>query len=180
MNATNSKEIKADVKSAANKAAYNPLTESLARLGYGVRGLIYFVMGVLALEVVIGKGGTVPNQQSAIAAIGRQPAGLVLLWVVLVGLVSYSLWGVIRAVMDPLRKGRDLKGLVLRGAYLVSAVSYAILILPTYGFISGAGRTAQSGAQSQQSLAAIMSKSWGPVVIAVIGLVVIAAGLYQV
>ena len=137
-------------------------------------------MGLLALDVALGKGGAVTNQQGAIAAIGRQPAGLVLLWVILIGLVSYSLWGVIRAVMDPLRKGRDPKGLVTRVAYLFSAVSYALLILPTYGFISGAGRTAQSGAQSQQSLASIMSKPWGPVAIGIIGLVVIAVGLYQV
>ena len=33
MNATNRNEIKADMKSAANKAAYSPLMEALARLG---------------------------------------------------------------------------------------------------------------------------------------------------
>ena len=180
MNATNRSEIKADVKGAANKAAYSPLMEALARLGYGVRGLIYVVMGLLALDVALGKGGAVTDQKGAIAAIGRQPAGMVLLWVVLIGLVSYALWGLIRAVMDPLRKGRDLKGLVSRGAYLISAVSYALLILPTYGFISGAGSTAQSGAQNQQSLASVMSKSWGPLAIGALGLIVIAAGLIQV
>jgi hypothetical protein len=179
MNATKSNAIKTDVKSAAKKAAFSPLMEALARLGYGVRGLIYIVMGLLALDVALGKGGAVTDQQGAIAAIGRQPAGMVLLWVVLVGLVSYALWGVIRAVMDPLQKGHDLKGLVTRGAYLLSAVSYAILILPTYGFITGA-RSAQSGAQSQQSLASIMSKSWGHAAIGLVGLVVIAVGLYQV
>lgn len=180
MSSTNSAVIKSDVEGAAKKAAYSPLIETLTRLGYGVRGLIYITMGLLALNVTLGKGGSPPDQQDAIAAIGRQPAGLVLLWVVLIGLVSYSLWGVIRAVLDPLQKGHDLKGLVTRGAYLLSAVSYAILVLPTYGFISGAGRTAQSGAQSQQSLADIMSKSWGHVAIGAIGLVVIASGLYQV
>jgi hypothetical protein len=176
MNAIHSNAIKTDVK----RAAYSPVMEALARLGYGVRGLIYIVMGLLALDVALGKGGAVADQQGAIAAIGRQPAGLLLLWLVLIGLVSYSLWGVIRAVLDPLQKGHDLKGLVTRGAYLISAVSYALLLLPTYGFISGAGRTAQSGAQSQQSLAAIMSKSWGPMAIGLIGVVVVAIGLYQV
>lgn len=172
--------MKADVIKAAHKAAFNPLVEGLARLGYGVRGLIYITMGLLAVSVAFGKGGAPADQQGAIAAIGRQPAGLVILWVVLIGLVSYSLWGVIRAVLDPLHKGLDTKGLLTRGAYLVSAVSYALLILPTYGFITGAGSTAQNGAQTQQSLASIMSKPWGPWAIGLIGLIVIAVGLYQI
>jgi hypothetical protein len=179
MSATNSNVVKSDVKRATKKAAYSPLMEALTRLGYGVRGLIYIMMGLLSLSVALGKGGTVTDQQGAIAAIGRQPAGLILLWIVLIGLVSYALWGVIRAVLDPLQKGHDLKGLVMRFTYLISAVSYAILILPTYGFITGAS-SAQSGGQTQQSLAMILSKSWGHLAVEAIGVIVIAAGLYQV
>jgi hypothetical protein len=172
--------VKNNVKRAGQKAAFSPLMEVLTRVGYGARGLIYFTMGLLALNVALGKGGAPTDQQGAIAAIGRQPAGLVLLWAILLGLVSYSLWGVIRAVFDPLHKGDDLKGLVTRAAFLFSAASYAILILPTYGFITGAGSTGQSGAQPQQSLASIMSRPWGPWAIGIVGLVVIAVGLYQI
>ncbi len=177
MDTTNT--IKSDVKRTAKKAAYSPVMEALERVGYGARGLIYIMMGLLSLSVALGKGGGAIDQQGAIAAIGKQPAGLILLWVVLIGLVSYSLWGVIRAVLDPLQKGHDLKGLVMRFSYLLSAVSYGILILPTYGYISGAG-SPKSGAQSQQTLASIMSKPWGPAVVEVVGVIIIAVGLYQV
>jgi hypothetical protein len=177
MDTTNT--IKSDVRRTAKKAAYSPVMEALERVGYGVRGFIYITMGLLSLSVALGKGGTVTDQQGAIAAIGRQPAGLILLWIVLIGLVSYSLWGVIRAVLDPLQKGYDLKGVITRIAYLISAVSYAILVLPTYGFITGA-RSSQSGAQSQQSLAMILSKSWGHLAIGAVGVIVIAIGLYEV
>ena len=172
--------VKGDVERAGKKVANSRVMEALTRLGYGVRGLIYIVMGLLAFNVSLGKGGAPASQQGAIAAIGTQPAGLVILWVVLIGLVSYSLWGVIRAVLDPLNKGHDMKGLLARGGFLVSAASYAILIPSTYGFITGAGRTAQSGAQTQLSLASIMSKPWGHWVIGLLGLGVIAGGLYQV
>jgi hypothetical protein len=172
--------VKTSVKRAGQKAAFSPLMEALARLGYGVRGLIYIMMGLLALNVVLGRGGAPADQQGAIAAIGRQPAGMVLLWVILLGLVSYSLWGVIRAVFDPLQKGHDLKGLLARGGFLFSAVSYALLILPTYSYISGAGSTSQSGASTQKFLASIMSTPWGPIAIGIIGLAVIAGGLQQI
>jgi hypothetical protein len=167
------------IKSAGKKVAFGSVMEWLTRIGYGVRGIIYITMGLLAVGVAFGKGGALTDQQGAINLISRQPAGLVSLWVILVGLVSYSLWGIIRAVFDPMHKGYDPKGLLARGGFLFSAASYGLLILPTYGFITGAGQKAQ-GAQTQQSLASIMTMPWGPWVLGVIGLAVIAGGLHQV
>jgi hypothetical protein len=172
--------IKTDVKRTGQKAAYSPLMETLARVGYGVRGLIYIMMGLLALNVVFGKGGTPTDMQGAIDTIGKQPAGMVLLWVILIGLISYSLWGVIRAVFDPLQKGHDWEGLLARGGFLFSAVSYALLILPTYGYISGVGSASQSGAGTQKLMASIMSSPWGHWAIGLIGLAVIGGGLQQI
>jgi hypothetical protein len=171
--------IKSEGKREVQKVAFSPLMEGLTRVGYGARGLIYITMGLLAVGIALQRGGAPADQQGAIAAISRQPAGLILLWVVLVGLISYSLWGVIRAVLDPLRKGHDLKGLLARGGFLFSAASYGLLILPTYGFITGAGQRAQAG-QTQQSLASIMAMPWGRWVVGAIGLAVIAGGLHQV
>lgn len=62
------------VKGTDHKAAFSPLMEALARLGYGVCGLIYFTMGLLALAVALGKAGAPTDQQGGIAAIGKQPA----------------------------------------------------------------------------------------------------------
>jgi len=87
---------------------------------------------------------------------------------------------VIRAVLDPLHKGHDAKGWLTRAGYLFSAVSYALLILPTYSTITGAGHPAQNGTQGQLSLASIMSTPLGRGAIGLVGLGVIAVGLYQV
>ena len=179
MSSVNNRVTKTNVESTAKKAAYNPVMEALTRLGYGVRGLIYITMGILALKVALGKSGAPVDQQGAIAAIGRQPAGMVLLWVILLGLIAYSLWGLVRAVLDPLHKGSEMKGLLARGGYLVSAIGYAYLAFTTYGFISGAKSTAQNAAKNQQSLATIMSKPGGHWLIGLLGLVVLAVGVYQ-
>ena len=112
----------------AQKAAFSPLMETLTRIGYGARGLIYITMGLLAVQVALGKGGALASPQGAIAAIGKQPAGMVLLWVILVGIIAYAFWGVVRAVFDPLDKGHDTKGLLARFGFLVSAFGYAILV----------------------------------------------------
>jgi hypothetical protein len=171
--------IKADVKRTAQKAEFSPQMEAVTRLGYGVRGLIYIIMGLLAVQVALGKGGALASPLGAIAKIGKQPAGMVLLWVVLFGLVSYSLWGVVRAVMDPLHKGRDMKGLLARFGFLVSAFGYAILVLPTYRYITGASQTA-NGSQTQKFFTSIMAMPWGRWAIGILGLAVLAGGLYQI
>jgi len=181
MSATNSTlGVKAQVKNAGQRAEYSPIMEALTRIGYGARGLIYITMGLLAVQVALGKGGgALASPLGAIAKIGRQPAGIILLWIILLGLVSYTLWGVVRAVMDPLHKGRDAKGLLARFGFLVSAFGYAILILPTYGYISGTSQ-ASSGSQTPKIITTVMAMPWGRWVIGIIGLAILAGGVYQI
>ena len=179
MGITNSKAIKANVGGAAQKAGESPLMETMTRLGFGVRGLIYIIVGLLAVQVALGKGGALASPQGAIAAIGKQQSGLILLWVVLVGIISYSIWGIVRAVLDPLDKGHDLKGLLTRVGFLVSALGYAILAFYTYGYITGKSQSA-NGSQTQKYIGLIMAMPWGRWAIGILGLIVLAVGLYQI
>ncbi len=178
MTETTGGSIKSNVKVAAKKAEYSPLMEAMTRLGYGVRGLIYMIMGILAFKVVLGKGGSFVTQKGAIAAIASQPAGRFLLWIVLVGLISYALWGVVRALLDPLHKGRDLKGLVTRFGFLVSAFGYSVLVPTTYGYIKGT--SASSGSSIQKFIVQMMAKPFGRGVVGILGLAFIIGGLYQI
>jgi uncharacterized membrane protein len=166
------------VNSTAHKAAFSPVLEALTRLGYGVRGVIYIVMGLLAFQVALGKGGALASPQGAIAAIGKQPAGLILLWVILLGILSYSVWGLVRAVWDPLDKGSDMKGILARVGFFFSALGYAFLAYITYGYIRGASQSA-NGSQTKM-LASVMAVPMGRWAIGLLGLIVVAVGLYNI
>jgi uncharacterized membrane protein len=166
------------VNSTAHKVAFSPVLEALTRLGYGVRGVIYFVMGLLAFQVALGKGGALASPQGAIAAIGKQPAGLILLWVILLGILSYSVWGLVRAVWDPLDKGSDMKGILARVGFFFSALGYAFLAYITYGYIRGASQSA-NGSQTKM-LASVMAVPMGRWAIGLLGLIVVAVGLYNI
>ena len=172
------KSMEVKGKRAAKQAAYSPTMEKLTRLGYGIKGLIYITIGLLAIQGVLGKGrGTPADQLGAIQAFSKLPFGQVLLWVVLIGLVSYSLWGVVRAILDPFHHGTDTKGLLARGGYLVSAATYASFVVPTYVLIQG-GRSG-SGNNQIQLVARVMSMPMGRWIVGAVGLVAIGAGLYQ-
>ncbi len=167
---------------AARHAAYSPLVEDITRIGYVVRGVIYGLIGLVAFEVAMGGRSSNTNQQGAIATIGRQPFGHYLLIVVAIGLAGYALWGFIRAILDPLHKGTDAKGIITRLGYLFSGVSYAALLLPTISYIQG-GKSLLPGTggsgNTAQTVATLLSKPWGKWVVILIGLLGIAGGLYQ-
>jgi hypothetical protein len=102
--------------------------------------------------------------------------GKILLYVMLLGLAGYAMWGLIRAVVDPLHAAHDAKGIVQRVGYLVSGISYALLALATYGLITAKAPAAAGGAQAsqtQQTTASILTQPWGPWVVALAAAIVI-------
>lgn len=171
--------MKDDGERAAKKVAYSPTMEALTRLGYAVRGLMYVTIGAIAFQAATGKASSPTDQVGAIAALGHLPTGRILLWVILVGLIAYSLWGIIRAVLDPFHKGTDLKGLMARGGYIISAVTYVFFALATYGLLRGSGSSGGSG-QTIQFVSKIMEMPAGRVAIAIIGVATVLGGLYQI
>lgn len=167
----------------AREVAFSPFAEFLTRLGFGARGLIYLVMGVISVQVVRGTRITPADQEGALAAMGAQPFGRFLLLLVMVGLVGYTLWGLIGAIFDPLHLGSDAGGLLRRLAIFVSAGMYASLIVPAFDYFIGGVRAANSGAQpvqTQQYVSTILAKPGGRWVVGSIGIVVIGIGLAQV
>lgn len=170
------------VSKTAESFQLSKTVEDLARFGYATRGLIYFVIGLLTILLAFGYGTKTTDQQGAIAMIGKQPFGHQLLWLVLLGLVCYSLWGLIRAIFNPLHKAHDVKGFAVRVGYFISGVAYATLVLPTYGLISGGTQPAQTGVQQdeiQKFVAAMLAIPAGKWIVGFIGISVILVGLYQ-
>ncbi len=110
-----------EARQAANSAARSQGVVVLARLGYAVKGIVYVVIGVLAILLVTGHGGGATDQNGALRAIYNSPLGegfgRMLMIVITVGLFGFALWSLIQAVFDTERKGRTAKGIVARIGY---------------------------------------------------------------
>src|SRR4029079_10447068 len=91
--------------------AASPWIEGLGRFGYAAKGLVYLIVGWLAVQAALGQGGTTTDQRGALAPIASAPFGASLLVVVAVGLVGYALWKLALGILDTERKGTDWKGL---------------------------------------------------------------------
>lgn len=172
--------VKQEAKQVAHKAkraASNPWVERLERFGYLARGLIYIIIGVLAVQLAIGAGGATTDQTGAIAVIGAQPLGKVLLVLVALGLAGYSLWGFVRAIFDPLGRGTEMKGIVERIGFVVSGVSYGILCIQAVAYLTNKPSAQSSGNPADLS-ARLFAQPNGQLLVIVFGLfwIVSAAG----
>src|ERR1700760_1941922 len=75
--------------------------EALARGGLIARGVVFGVIGVLALKLALGSGGKTTSQQGALATIAHEPFGAVLLVAVAIGLAGYAFWRLVSAAIGP-------------------------------------------------------------------------------
>ena len=128
------------------------------------------IPGVLALELAFGAHGAAITQTGAIEMIGQQPLGRILLLVVAIGLAGYALWGVIRAVLDPLRKGHSPRGLANRFGFAMSALAYAGLLAATLGYLLALPHTAGH----QDWSVGLLARPFGAWLVGIIGLCWIA------
>jgi hypothetical protein len=168
---------KAIIAKAKHKAA-SPWVQWLERFGFLIRGLIYIVIGLLALLLAAGAGGATTNPTSAIALIGRQPFGKLFLAVIVVGLAGYALWGFVRAILDPLGRGTDTKGVIDRVGYFFSGISYAGLLVPTVlALLNKPGGSTQGSATGVPMT--LMTGPWGSWLVIAFGLVWIVVGVGQ-
>ena len=126
-----------DAAPAGHRAPRKRWIEWFARPGFVIRGIIYFVPGVLALEWALGRHRQPTSQASAIDVIGKGPFGHALLVVVAVGLAGYAAWGIVRALYDPLHRGHSPVGIALRLGYAASAIAYLGLLAATVGLLTG-------------------------------------------
>ena len=161
---------------AADKAS--PWVDGIARAGYIAKGVVYAAVGVLAAQVALGMGGRTTGTGGAVESIGSQPLGKVVLVLLALGLIGYALWKLVQGIMDPDEKGKDIQGIVRRGAYGGSALIHLGIAFSAVEELFGP--EGQSTTLDQWT-AWVMSYQppIGQILVGLIGLGVISVGLYQ-
>jgi hypothetical protein len=148
--------------------------EVLARAGFVARGVIYAVIGLLALKLALGDGGKTTNQSGALRTIAQQPFGEVLLILVAIGLAGYSLWRLFRAFLG--HGPEDSDSGFDRVAALASGIAYAIVFILALEILLGSG--ASSGSPKKPT-AGVLGWPAGTWMVGLAGVILCGVALYQ-
>ncbi|WP_309572016.1 DUF1206 domain-containing protein [Deinococcus sp.] len=115
-------KLQGQVQDAAHTATRHaaPGLEALARVGYASKGIVYGMLGFLALSVALGQGGATTDTKGALIRLDDLPGGQVLMWLLVLGLLGYALWQLLRAALDPEHHGTKPGALLKRTGYTLS------------------------------------------------------------
>jgi hypothetical protein len=168
------------VNSAKHEVA--PWVERLARLGYASVGVVYAVMGVLAMAAGLGQRRSSTDQHDVLMTILEQPFGHVLLAILALGLLGYALWRFVAGFNDSERRGRDAKGLALRAGSIFRGIFYTGFAIEVVRLAlrHGGGNSGGGDAKAKHWTATLMDKPFGRWIVGIAGLVVVGYGIYQV
>jgi Domain of Unknown Function (DUF1206) len=160
-----------DVAWAQGDFAVHPL----ARLGYIAKGVVYLIMGLLALSAALG-GGTKPtDQQGVFQTIISHPFGVFLLLVIAVGLAGYAVWCLCQGVLDVDGKGTSAKGIATRVGYAIVGVVYLTLAYGAFRLATGGGGTGKSSdTRIRDVTAQLLDKPMGVALVVLAGVVALA------
>ncbi len=162
----------------AERAARGSGTRWAARAGLTARGVIYLMVGVLALRIAFGDGsGRQADRRGALAELGEKPFGSVLLWALGAGLVGMALWRLSEAVFGSVGPGgRKAKKRALACA---RCLFYCFVAYSVLQFAAGSGGGGgSSDERSRDVTARLLGVSGGRWIVAAIGIGIVVAGLW--
>ncbi len=147
----------------------------LARAGLAARGVIYLVVGVLALKLALGAGGKAADQQGALKTIALQPFGKVLVVLMVVGLAGYAIWRLTGAALGHGKEeSYDAKE---RISALLGGLTYAVLCFTAVKLLAGSG--GGGGGGEDKATGGVLGWPGGTWIVGIAGLVIIGVGIDQ-
>ncbi|WP_116126676.1 DUF1206 domain-containing protein [Lewinella sp. IMCC34183] len=135
--------------------------------GHLAKGIVYLMVGGLALATVVGQASGGPEGPQRIMTYLRdEPFGKVILVVLALGLFAYCAWRWFKAVTDEGDEGTDREGVMHRGHYAISGTLYGLLGVYTLTLVTGG----QTEGDKQALLVQLMQQPLGRVAVGFLAL----------
>lgn len=175
----NTRSVASQGRGQAERAANSKAMEVGARAGFAARGLIYVLVGALALQIAFsGGGGKQADRGGAIAEIAEKPFGIIVLWLLGIALIGMALWRLSEALFGQAGPDGDkpTKRAMAAGRFVFYGfVAYSVLSFAAGDSGSGGGSSDQ---QSQDVTAKVLGWPGGQWIVGIGGVVIACAGIW--
>jgi hypothetical protein len=148
----------------------------LARAGLAARGVIYVLIGALAVQIAFGSSPHEADRAGALRLVGDTPLGAAALWLLAIGFAGMCLWRASQAIWGS--PGQDGKKASKRAAAAARAVFYGAVTAGVLEYAIGAGAPSSSDKQSRDLTAATLHYPGGQIVVVLAGLGFLGGGAY--
>jgi hypothetical protein len=157
------------------QAAGGGWNKSFARAGFLGKGILYGIIGIVALAVALGAEQGAADQTGALRSLAGSGAGNALLLALAIGLGAYALFRLVEVFRGPANEtGRSAQ--LERVASAFRFLLYGGLCVAAVRLLTEAGGT---GGDEQETTSTVFSLPAGVAIVLVAGVVLIGVGLYQ-
>jgi Domain of Unknown Function (DUF1206) len=178
--------IRSVQRSTGRLTAQHPGVVTIGKAGWFAKGVIYVIAGVLALSVAFKASGWSDSPSTgteeasptgAIKTVAGSGAGTLLLWLLGIGMLIYAAWRVVSAFLPG---GSDAEARLHRIGYVVSAIIYTTFAFTAFALARSEPTDANGNTKVTDITSSVMSHTAGRWLIGLVGLIVIAVGLYRI
>lgn len=160
----------------ARQARDNPALSWMARLGFAMYGVVYVVVGVLAVQLALGDSAGRVSGQGALHELAEQPLGEIVLIVAAIGLAALTVWELCEAVAGH-REHEGARRLARKAGSVGRAVIFGGLAFLAAQLMLG---ESSGGGGTDGYTSRLMDLPFGPWLVGAVGLGIVAFGMYSV
>ncbi len=158
--------------------------ERIGQIGLVAIGTVYVLVGTLTFASAVNIGDSVNRGKVSqiLRWVQDQLFGQILLGIITLGLLCYTVWRFIEAIMDTDNKGNSLRGLALRASYLsYSAVYGTLTYYATRLLLSQVGGSQPTDEDTRETVAqALLELPYGRWLVGAFALGTAGIGVFQI
>jgi hypothetical protein len=149
----------------------------LARSGLTAKGVSFGLVGILAINLVLGEGGKATSRQGALETLAQEGSGKILLVLLAFGFFGYATWRLVEAAIGK-DEGGKIKEWGKRVGYLGRGVIYLSLTYLTVLLLFGSDNQSQNE-DARQYTGTVLSWPGGQWIVGAVALGIIGAGVWN-
>ncbi|SMO91228.1 DUF1206 domain-containing protein [Gracilimonas mengyeensis] len=154
------------------------LVAFIARTGYITKGIVYFFVGLFAVQAAIGVSAAASGTKQTIQEFIYRPFGDIILYVCMAGLFAHAVWRILQAIKDPEERGSGAGVMFFRLIDFLTGCLYISLSYACWQILQGL-QTQSSDKNTEVWVGKILVLPFGKWLVLFCALVIVVAGLYQ-
>jgi hypothetical protein len=156
------------------------LVRYLAWGGSVAIGLVYIGIGTIAMLSLLRLKDGGADEDSMLEFLTELPAGWIVVWGILIGMLCYIAWRLYEAIANPFQLPATAKGISMRIGTALSGVAYAIIALSAVQALLGIALEGDGVEEQRLLIEEVLDRRGGAWLIGITGVLVGITGMLEI